>query len=58
MGEKVRDTKGRRATEGSAPADIPKLLKELPKLRERVLAAETAYSDKRRGRALRGSMRK
>jgi hypothetical protein len=58
MGEKVRDTKGRRASEGSAPPDIPKLLKELQKLRERVLAAETAYSDKRRGRAPRGSMRK
>ena len=58
MGQKVRVTKDRRASEGSAPPDIPKLLNELQKLRERVLAAETAYSDKRRGRALRGSMRK
>ena len=58
MGQKVRVTKGRRPSEGSATPDIPKLLKELQKLRERVLAAETAYSDKQRGRAPRGSMRK
>jgi hypothetical protein len=58
MGQKMRDTKDRGASEGSATPDIPKLLKELQRLRERVLAAEAAYPDKRRGRLQRRSIRK
>ena len=58
VGQKVRVTKGRGPSKESATPDIPKLLKELQKLRERVLAAEIAYSGKRRARAPRGSMRK
>jgi hypothetical protein len=58
MGPKARVTKGRRPFEGSTIPDIPKLLKELQRLRQRVLAAEAAYPEKPRGRPQRRSVRK
>ena len=58
MGPKVRVTRGGRPSGARATPDLPKLVKELEKLRDRVRLAEAAYLGKRRARLPAGSIRK